>query len=167
MKVAARKRSPILAPSNGETQQPVAAVKPLQADNKLVANKPAAKPGSAAKLAASYAAKLTQIKAAKAKATKKKPAAEASEANVVSEEKTDTNSNATEAVKVADKKSPVTAPEKGSVKKTPVTAPEKETVKKTPVTAPEKPKAPVKVSPPTTATKPVSTQPKAENKKLT
>ena len=165
MKVAARKRSPILAPTNGESQ-PVAAVKPLQADNK-----PAAKPGSAAKLAASYAAKLTQIKAAKAKAAKKKPAAETSEFNKASEEKTDTNSNATEVVKVADKKTPVTAPEKVAVKKTLVTAPEKVAAKKTPITAPEKapvkPKTPVKITPPAPNSKPASTQPKAENKKLT
>eukprot|EP00092_Neocalanus_flemingeri_P017735 GFUD01019190.1.p1 GENE.GFUD01019190.1~~GFUD01019190.1.p1 ORF type:complete len:950 (+),score=341.68 GFUD01019190.1:50-2851(+) len=60
MKVAARKRSPILPPT--DTPQQVAAVQPISAA------KPPTKNGSAAKLAASYAAQLTSIKAAKAEA---------------------------------------------------------------------------------------------------
>jgi len=65
MKVAARKRSPILPPAEGQEAEPVAAVKTVQAA------KAVAKPGSAAKLAASYAAKLAAIKAAKAEAAAK------------------------------------------------------------------------------------------------
>ena len=59
MKVAARKRSPILPPAAAETKQPVAAVKPLPKNQYKSVN--------AAKLAASYAAKLSEIKASKAK----------------------------------------------------------------------------------------------------
>ena len=59
MKVAARKRSPILPPTGGGTRQPVAAVKPLP--------KSQSKSVNATKLAASYAAKLSEIKANKAK----------------------------------------------------------------------------------------------------
>ena len=59
MKVAARKRSPILPPAAAETKQPVAAVKPLPKNQSKSVN--------AAKLAASYAAKLSEIKASKAK----------------------------------------------------------------------------------------------------
>ena len=62
MKVAARKRSPILPPAES-SKQPVAAVKPLQAP----ASTSQSKAGSATKLAASYAAKLSEIKANKAK----------------------------------------------------------------------------------------------------
>lgn len=59
MKVAARKRSPILPPTSAEPKQPVAAVKPLPKNQTKSVN--------AAKLAASYAAKLSEIKANKAK----------------------------------------------------------------------------------------------------
>merc|ERR1740123_976605 len=62
MKVAARKRSPILAPANGEAAMPVADEKPVQEAPAKSSNKG----GNAAKLAASYAAKLAKIKAAKA-----------------------------------------------------------------------------------------------------
>ena len=59
MKVAARKRSPILPPTAAETKKVVAAVKPLPKNQSKSVN--------AAKLAASYAAKLSEIKASKAK----------------------------------------------------------------------------------------------------
>merc|ERR1712096_112431 len=65
MKVAARKRSPILPPT--DSPQLVAAVKPIPSA------KPPAKTGSAAKLAATYASKLAAIKAAKAEAATKPP----------------------------------------------------------------------------------------------
>ena len=59
MKVAARKRSPILPPTESSKPTVVAAVKPLQKNQSKSVN--------AAKLAASYAAKLSEIKANKAK----------------------------------------------------------------------------------------------------
>eukprot|EP00090_Calanus_glacialis_P020849 TRINITY_DN3217_c0_g1_i1.p1 TRINITY_DN3217_c0_g1~~TRINITY_DN3217_c0_g1_i1.p1 ORF type:complete len:945 (-),score=388.52 TRINITY_DN3217_c0_g1_i1:458-3250(-) len=65
MKVAARKRSPILPPADSPQAQLVAAGMPIQTA------RPAVKPGSAAKLASSYAAKLAAIKAAKAEAADK------------------------------------------------------------------------------------------------
>lgn len=83
MKVAARKRSPVLPPAETQQANLVAAVKPIQvakpstvtksalATTPGTTNKPAVKPGGAAKLAASYAAKLAAIKAAKAKAAEK------------------------------------------------------------------------------------------------
>ena len=83
MKVAARKRSPVLPPAETQQAHHVAEVKPTQVakpstgtksavvSNPGTVTKPAVKPGGAAKLAASYAAKLAAIKAAKAKAAEK------------------------------------------------------------------------------------------------
>merc|ERR1719420_626605 len=83
MKVAARKRSPVLPPAETQQAHHVAEVKPTQVakpstgtksavvSNPGTTTKPAVKPGGAAKLAASYAAKLAAIKAAKAKAAEK------------------------------------------------------------------------------------------------
>jgi len=66
MKVAARKRSPILPPADNPQKQPVATIKPIQ-----VAKSSGKTGGSnASKLAATYAAKLSAIKAAKAEAAK-------------------------------------------------------------------------------------------------
>ena len=59
MKVAARKRSPILPPTESSKPTVVAAVKPLQKNQSKSVN--------ATKLAASYAAKLSEIKANRAK----------------------------------------------------------------------------------------------------
>merc|ERR1712142_365276 len=66
MKVAARKRSPILPPADNLQKQPVATIKPIQ-----VAKSSGKTGGSnASKLAATYAAKLSAIKAAKTEAAK-------------------------------------------------------------------------------------------------
>ena len=141
MKVAARKRSPILPPTNGDSSQPVAEVKPLQT---AAASKQTSKAVSAAKLAASYAAKLSEIKAAKAQAAKIKSSSE----NKPSETIDDTK----EAPKPVDKEPnvvkktvPITAP-----KATPVTAPKPSTELKNKITKPV-PKAPE--NKPITATK--------------
>ena len=104
MKVAARKRSPILPPTNGGVSQPVAAVKPIQA-----ATVKSGKGGGAAKLAASYAAKLSEIKAAKA--AKQKKGEIVKEITDIKEE-----SDKVEAAS-AKKVTPVTAPAKASMSK--------------------------------------------------
>jgi len=121
MKVAARKRSPILAPANGEAAKPVADEKPVQEPSAK-----SSKGGNAAKLAASYAAKLAKIKAAKA--AKQKEEEEESAKEPAKETKVEAEPTETAPVKKA---TPVTAP---PVKKViPVTVAVKKTI---PVAAP-------------------------------
>ena len=140
MKVAARKRSPILPPpaTNGDSAQPVAAVKPLQPAAANAAKKAPAKSVSAAKLAASYAAKLSEIKAAKAaKVKSSSPAPDVKETtNKLTDGKAD--------VKVAEpavtvKKVPVKpkpAPISVTAPKVPENKPVAAVAKRKPITAP-------------------------------
>merc|ERR1712130_336874 len=125
MKVAARKRSPVLPPADNQQTQPVAAVKPIQAAKPGPAAKPGsmsmpttAKPSGAAKLAASYAAKLAAIKAAKAKAA----------ANTEAVPKAPTSLSPAVRIKTVPAKSQQAqaAPDKPKVKRTPIKAPSPE-----------------------------------------
>jgi len=125
MKVAARKRSPVLPPADNQQTQPVAAVKPIQAAKPGPAAKPGsmsmpttAKPSGAAKLAASYAAKFAAIKAAKAKAA----------ANTEAVPKAPTSLSPAVRIKTVPAKSQQAqaAPDKPKVKRTPIKAPSPE-----------------------------------------
>merc|ERR1719234_1733733 len=76
MKVAARKRSPILATANGNGKK-VAEVKPVVSTAAAPAKQLASAAAPAKQLAGSYAARLTAIKAAKAAEAASKQAAAA------------------------------------------------------------------------------------------
>ena len=134
MKVAAMKRSPILPPSSGDNSQPVAAVKPIQASSK------SSKSGSAAKLAASYAAKLSEIKARNAKKAAKKTSVDESVEEKPQEEPKD------EVKEAPVKKAPTTkvtkvakvAPPPATIKSAPAVIENKSVsaAKRKPITAP-------------------------------
>jgi len=137
MKVAARKRSPVLPPADNQQTQPVAAVKPIQATKPGPVAKPGsmsmsttAKPSGAAKLAASYATKLAAIKAAKAKAAAKTEAVPKAQAAAKTEAVPKAPTSLSPAVRIktvpAKSQQAQAAPEKPKVKRTPIKAPSPE-----------------------------------------